>query len=134
MSDRRPYLRAQDPRWWAHPPYLGYFMRELTGVGIALYAAILFAGLVCLWRGPDAFATYRSALASPLSLLVHLLLLAVMLYHVVTWFRILPKTMPKLILNGRLVAQTHISAITLLVGLGCSLVLLIAVVLVGVVS
>lgn len=134
MSDRRPYLRAQAPRWWAHPPYLGYFMRELTGVGIALYAAILFVGLVCLWRGPDAFAAYQRALASPISLLVHLLLLVVMLYHVVTWFQILPKTMPKLILSGRVVPQARISAVTLAIALGCSLVLLIAVMVVGVVS
>lgn len=131
MNEHRPFRRPHPPTWWAHPPYRAYTLRELTGVGIALYAAILFAGLVCLWRGPDAFAAYQQVIASPASLLVHLLLLAVMLWHVITWFQILPKTMPKLILGSRPVAQSRITAVALLVALGCSVVLLGAVMLVG---
>jgi len=112
MSEHR-HSAAQPAGWWAHPPYLAYTVRELTGVGIALYSAVLFAGLVALWRGPDAYASYTQWLAGPWSLLLHLLLLAVMLWHVVTWFQILPKTMPKLILNGRPVAQGRITAVAL---------------------
>jgi fumarate reductase subunit C len=132
MSERRPFRRAQPNDWWARPPYLAYTVRELTGVGIALYAAILFAGLVALWRGPEAFVVYAQWLASPASLLLHLLLLVVMLWHVVTWFQILPKTMPKLILHGRLVEQRTITAAALAVGLACSVLLLIVAVIAGV--
>lgn len=131
MSARRPFRRAQPATWWAHPPYRAYTLRELTGVGIALYAAILFAGLVALWRGPEAFASYTQWLASPASLLLHLLLLAVMLWHVVTWFQILPKTMPKLVWQGRLAEQRHVTAVALAVGAFCSVLLLLAVVVVG---
>jgi fumarate reductase subunit C len=132
MSERRPFRRAQPAGWWARPPYLAYTVRELTGVGIALYAAILFAGLVALWRGPEAFAAYAQFLASPASLLLHLLLLLVMLWHVVTWFQILPKTMPKLILHGTPVEQRTITAAALAVGAFCSVLLLIVVVIAGV--
>lgn len=131
MSESRPFRRAQPAGWWAHPPYLAYTLRELTGVGIALYGAVLFAGLVALWRGPDAFAAYRQWLAGPWSLLLHLLLLAVMLWHVVTWFQILPKTMPKLILQGKPVAQAHITATALVFGALCSILLLALVVIAG---
>lgn len=131
MSESRPYHRTQRATWWAHPPYLTYTLRELAGLGVALYGAILLAGLACLWRGPGAFAVYRNVLASPWSLLVHLVLLAVMVWHVVSWCQILPKTMPKLILRGRPLAQSRLTKVALICAAACSALLLVAAVLVG---
>ena len=131
MSERRPFHRPQPRDWWARPPYLAYTLRELSGVAVALYAAILLAGLVCLWRGPEAFDVYRRVLASDWSLLVHLGLLAGVLWHVVTWFQILPKTMPKLIVRGRQVPPRQVTAIALLVAVACSAALLVVVVAIG---
>jgi Fumarate reductase subunit C len=134
MSERRPFRRPQPRYWWAHKPYLAYTLRELSGVAVALYGAILLAGLVCLWRGPEAFGIYRQVLASDWSLLVHLVLLAVVLWHVVTWFQILPKTMPKLILRGRLVPPRWVTAIGLLFAFVCSTGLLVVVIVIGALS
>jgi fumarate reductase subunit C len=134
MSERRPFHRPQPRYWWAHRPYLAYTLRELTGVAVALYGAILLAGLVCLWRGPQAFDVYRKILASEGSLLVHLVLLAAVLWHVVTWFQILPKTMPKLILRGRLVPPRRVTAMALVLGFFCSTALLVVVVVIGALS
>jgi succinate dehydrogenase subunit C len=131
MSERRPFRRAQPRFWWAHKPYLAYTVRELSGVAVAVYGAILLAGLVCLWRGPEAFGVYRQILASPRSLLVHLVLLAAVLWHVVTWFRILPKTMPKLILRGRLVPPRRVTAIALSLAFVCSAGLLVVFIVIG---
>jgi fumarate reductase subunit C len=131
MSERRPFMRVQPRTWWAHKPYLAYSIRELSGVAVALYGGILLAGLVCLWRGPEAYAVYRHILASPASMLVHLLLLAAVLWHVVTWFRILPKTLPKLVLRGRLVSQQLISTVALVLAGVCSAALLVAAVILG---
>jgi fumarate reductase subunit C len=134
MSERRPFRRAQPRDWWAHKPYLAYTVRELSGVAVAVYGAILLAGLVCLWRGPEAFGVYRKILASPWSLLVHLVLLAAVLWHVVTWFRILPKTMPKLILRGRPVSPQRVTAIALFLAFVCSAGLLAAFIVIGALS
>jgi len=134
MSERRPFHRPQPRYWWAHKPYLAYTLRELSGVAVALYGAILLAGLVCLWRGPAAFGAYRQALASNWSLLVHLVLLAVVLWHVVSWFQILPKTMPKLILRGRVVPPRQVTASGLLFALVCSAGLLFVVIVIGALS
>jgi fumarate reductase subunit C len=134
MSERRPFHRPQPRYWWAHKPYLAYTLRELTGVAVALYAAILLAGLVCLWRGPQAFDVYRKILASKGSLLVHLVLLAAVLWHVITWFQILPKTMPKLILGGRLVPPRSVTAIALVLAFFCSAGLLVVVIVIGALS
>jgi fumarate reductase subunit C len=134
MSERRPFHRPQPRYWWAHRPYLAYTLRELTGVAVALYGAILLAGLVCLWRGPEAFEVYRKILASNGSLLVHLVLLAAVLWHVITWFQILPKTMPKLILGGRLVPPRRVTAIALVLAFFCSTGLLVVVIAIGALS
>jgi fumarate reductase subunit C len=131
MSERRPFHRPMPSAWWAHKPYLGYTVRELTGVAVAVYGVILLAGLVCLWRGPDAYASYLDIIASPWSLLVHLLLLGAVLWHVVTWFQTLPKTMPRLIVHGKPVPPQRITAIGLLVACLCSVALLVAAVALG---
>jgi len=131
MSERRPFHREQPRYWWAHKPYLAYTIRELCGFGVAVYGAILLAGLFCLWRGPDAFGAYQRALASPLSLLVHLTLLGVMIWHVVTWFQTMPKTMPRLIRGGQHVPQERITAYGLLFAFVCSALLLVVVAAIG---
>jgi len=134
MSERKPFHRTQPRYWWAHKPYLAYTVRELSGVAVALYGAVLLAGLICLWRGPEAFDRYRQVLASPWSSLVHLLLLVAMIWHVVTWFQTMPKTMPKLILHGRQVSQQRLTAIGWLSAFVCSAVFLAVVVVTGVLS
>lgn len=131
MSERRPYLRPQPRHWWAHRPYRAYTIREMSGVALALYAAILLAGLVCLVRGPEAFESYRRFLASPLSLIIHLLLLCAAIWHMWTWFQILPKTMPKLVWRGKLVRQDLMTGAATLVAVGCSIVLLALFAVVG---
>jgi fumarate reductase subunit C len=134
MSERRPFHRPQPRTWWAQKPYLAYTVRELTGVAVAIYGAILLAGVICLWRGPEAYATYQGLLRSNVAFVVHLVLLAVMLWHVLTWFQILPKTMPKLILRGQQVPQRLMTMIALLVAMVCSAGLLIVVVAIGAMS
>src|SRR5271166_305114 len=62
---------------------------------------------------------------APVSLLLHALLLAAVLYHVVTWFQTLPKTLPKLILDGKQVPPQKITQIATLAAGACSLVLLL---------
>jgi fumarate reductase subunit C len=134
MSERRPFHRPQPRHWWAHKPYRAYTVRELSGVAVAVYGAILLVGLFCLWRGPDAYAVYRRILASDWSFVVHAVLLAAVLWHVVTWFEILPKTMPKLILRGRQLPQRQVTTMALLVALVCSAALLVVVVAIGAMS
>lgn len=131
MSESRPYLRTQPRNWWASPAYRAYTIRELTGVGLAIYAAILLAGLACLWRGPDAFEAYRHFLASPLSLVIHLLLLINVIWHAWTWFQILPKTQPKMMRGGKQIPQETITRVATLFAVACSVLLLLLAVVVG---
>lgn len=121
---RGHYLRPIDPHWWAKPPYLGYTLREATGVAIAVYALVLLAGVICLAAGEGAYQAWLGFLASPWSLALHAIILAGMLWHVWTWFVIMPKTMPRLIVFGRYVEPRLITAVGIAVATVASLALL----------
>jgi len=110
MSRGRPYVRPVEPHWWARPPYLAYTLREATGVAVAGYALILLAGLIALARGETHYVAWLNLLKSPWSLVLHTVLLVGLIAHVWTWFRIMPKTMPRLSVGGRIVPQKLISA------------------------
>lgn len=125
MSERRPYRRPMNPTWWANPPYRAYTLRELSGVAVAIYGAVLFGGLISLARGPESYDAFLGFLRSPVSLLLHLLLLAAVVFHVVTWFQTLPKTMPKVIVDGKQLPPQTITLIATAVAAACSLVLLV---------
>jgi fumarate reductase subunit C len=107
---RRPYVRPIDSLWWAKPPYLAYTLREATGIFIAAYALVLLAGAICLALGENAYGAWLQFLASPWSLALHAIILVAMLFHVWTWFAIMPKTMPRIIVGGRYVKPRLITA------------------------
>jgi fumarate reductase subunit C len=126
VSARRPYLRRVSTSWWARPPYLAYTLREATGVAVAGYGFVLLVGLIALARGESAYDAWLAFLASPLSLALHALLLIGMLLHVWTWFHIMPKTMPRLVIGGRVVPQATIMRAGLGVAAASFVLLLVA--------
>lgn len=101
VSARRPYLRPMGAWWRRDPFFMRYMAREATAVCVALYALLLLAGLLCLMRGEAAWAAWVQWLRSPLSLLLHAVLLVAMVYHTLSWFEIMPKTLPMMFAGGR---------------------------------
>jgi fumarate reductase subunit C len=102
MAARRPYVRPMQPGWWRRNPYfVRYMAREATAPFVALYALILLAGLVCLAEGPEAWRAYIEALQSRGWLALHVLLVGIFTYHTFSWFAIMPKTLPPVIVDGR---------------------------------
>ena len=92
---RRPYVQPMAPSWWMQQGrYVKYMFRELTCLFIALNGVVLMVGLYRLSQGPDAFATFLSALWSPLGQAFYGLVLLMALVHSVTWFNLTPKAMP----------------------------------------
>jgi fumarate reductase subunit C len=126
MSGRRPYVRAIDRHWWAHSPYLGYTLREATGVAVAGYGIVLLAGIIALARGHAAYTAWLDFLTSPWSLALHFIFLFGMVVHAVTWFRIMPKTMPRLVIGCEVVPQRLITRIGLGVAAATFVITLIA--------
>jgi fumarate reductase subunit C len=96
MAARNTYTRPMTGWWRRHPRFKKYLLREGTAVFVALYAVILLWGLTALALGPSAFAGWLGFLKSPLSIVLHLVILAAVLFHTITWMQIAPKAAPPL--------------------------------------
>ncbi|WP_019617114.1 fumarate reductase subunit C [Psychromonas ossibalaenae] len=92
MTKRKPYKRELPTDWWLkHAFYTKYMIREGSSILITLYSLILAWGVLRLSQGEAAFNGWLEALQSPFSILIHLLALALALYHTITWFSLAPK-------------------------------------------
>ena len=106
---RKPFVRPMT-RWWRRDPYfVRYMWREATSLAVAAYAVVLMVGVWRLAQGQAAFDGWLQALRSWPSIVFHLVLLAAMVLHAVSWFEIMPKTMPMLFLGGERVAAATIT-------------------------
>jgi fumarate reductase subunit C len=126
VNGRRPYVRPVARFWWARKPYLAYTLREATGVAVAGYGIVLLAGLVSLARGEPAYNEWLEFLRTRSSVALHLVLLVAMIVHTWTWFRIMPKTMPRLVIAGRVVPQRLITNTGLVLAIAGFLLTLLA--------
>ncbi|WP_300456591.1 fumarate reductase subunit C [Accumulibacter sp.] len=101
MNKRRPYVRPMDGWWRKNPFFVEYMVHEGTALFVAAYAAILLTGLVRLSQGEAAWNAWLSALKNPWYVGFHLLALAAIAYHTYTWFKIMPRTMPPVVVGGQ---------------------------------
>jgi fumarate reductase subunit C len=92
---RKPYLRPITSEWiFSHPRYLRYMVREFSCLFIGGWTLMMVWGLKRLAEGPAAWAAFLQSLATPASIVFHLLTLAFATYHSVTWFNLTPKALP----------------------------------------
>jgi fumarate reductase subunit C len=108
-SKRCPYHRPVLGWWRRDTYYFKYLAMEATSLVVALYALILLVGVYRLTQGEAAFNGWLEALRSPLSVVSHFLILLVFVYHTLSWFKIMPKTLPNLYWNGVKVPQPVIT-------------------------
>lgn len=101
MSARNTYVRPMSGWYRRNPRFSAYVLREGTSVFLALYALLLLWGLTALAGGAASFERWLAFLASPLSVLLHLVILVAALYHSWTWFQVAPKATPPLALGGK---------------------------------
>ena len=97
----RPYVRPMAGWWRKNPFFVWYMIREVTALGVAAYAIELAAGVVCLARGESAWNSWLAVKQHPLMIVLNLVLLVCMVLHAHSWFDIMPKTMPMMIINGK---------------------------------
>lgn len=132
MSDRqtdarKPYVRPMAGWWRKNPFFVRYMAREVTALVVAAYAFVLLAGLLCLASGEPAYNAWLAILRHPVSLALHVMAFAAMVYHTWTWFEIMPKTMPPIIVGGKRVAGEVITTAGVVAALVVTLVLFVAV-------
>lgn len=126
MSKRRPYIRPMAGWWRSHPYYVEYMVHEGSALFVAGYAIVLLVGLLRLAQGEAAWAGWLAALQSPVSIALHLIMLAMIGYHGYTWFKIMPRTLPPVKLAGRRLSDGEITA-TGLAAIGVVTVVMLAI-------
>jgi fumarate reductase subunit C len=96
--------------WWRRDPFfVRYMIREATALIVAAYAIVLLTGVLCLSQGEAAWNGWLAAMRSPISIVLHFLMLVAMIYHTYSWFEIMPKTMPAMFVGGKRVTATTIT-------------------------
>ena len=124
MNKRRPYVRSMDGWWRKNPFFVEYMIHEGTALFVAAYAAILLTGLVRLAQGEAAWNHWLTALKNPWYIGFHVLALFAIGYHTYTWFKIMPRTMPPVIVGGKRLSAGAITGGGLAVAAAASLALL----------
>ena len=94
MTARNTYRRPMTGWYKRLPFYTRYLWRAAPCFAVIAYALVLLTGLWRYTQGAEAFNAWRSALGSPLSLLLHVAILAGFVFHSWTWFEVMPKTIP----------------------------------------
>jgi fumarate reductase subunit C len=108
---RKAYVRPMAGWWRRDPFFMRYMLREATAVAVAVYAVVLCVGVVRLAQGEAAWNGWLAALRSPWSLGLHAVLLIAMFIHAKSWFEIMPKTMPMIVIGGQRLAAGTITRI-----------------------
>ena len=127
MAIRRPYVRPMDGWWRRDPFFIRYMAREATAVFVVAYAAILLASIAALSQGEGLYDAWMARLGSGAMIAVSAILVAAFAYHTFTWFAIMPKTMPPIVIAGKRLAPGVITASGILVSVLASLALFAAV-------
>lgn len=125
MSAPRTFMRTMDG-WWRRGPFLGYLARELTCLAVGAYGLLLLTGLLRLADGEAAFARWLAVMRSAPLLALQALLLAGLAWHAITWFLILPRTIPPVIVGGRRVPSPAIQVVGVGVALGAAVAIVVA--------
>jgi fumarate reductase subunit C len=100
--------------WWTRDPFfVRYMAREATAIFVVAYAITLLVGLMRLAQGEAPFEAWVASLRHPGVIALHVALLVAFLYHTVTWFMIMPKTMPPIVVAGRKLAPALITGLGL---------------------
>jgi len=124
VSKRRPYVRSMDGWWKKNPFYVEYIILYSTALCVAAYAFTLLVGLVRLGQGEAAWNGWLEAMKSPLSVICHVVFLLAIMYHTYSWFKIMPITLPPIIVGGKKVSAGAITGSGLLAALVASVLML----------
>lgn len=89
----KTYVRPTSNDWWLKKPsYTRYILRELSGVVLGGYA-ILLVLLMSNAKDPAKFTEFLGFLKSPVSIVIHLVMLAAALNSAITFFKLSPRVL-----------------------------------------
>ncbi len=89
----RRYVRPVPPTWFLkRKSYTLFMIRELSSAFLAGYAVFLLV-MVASAKDPAAFSQFIDGLRNPLSMVLHVIVLAFALFHSITFFNLTPRVL-----------------------------------------
>jgi len=83
------YVRKVPRTWWLRTgPFRRFAAREITSMFAAMFSVLLLLFLLALSRGPRAYQGFLRWLKLPAVIALFAVILAALLYHTATWFRL----------------------------------------------
>ncbi|GIW79017.1 MAG: fumarate reductase subunit C [Gemmatales bacterium] len=125
----KEYVRPMPANWFMHNRHLQLFMlRELSAFFVAGYSVFLLVMLYKAGQGEQAFQQFfEGVMKSGLSIFLHLIALAFVVYHALTSFNAAPVIMdvrigedpidPRLLIAAHYVMWVVVSVVILIVAL-----------------
>jgi fumarate reductase subunit C len=85
-------IRPMPINWWLkNPAYIKFMLRDVTSVFIAGYCVFLMVLMSRASGDGESFRAFYDKLASPLSVILHLIVLVFACYHSITFFNLTPR-------------------------------------------
>lgn len=122
-AGRRPYVRSMDGWWRRDPRFMRYMIREATSLIVAIYTLVLLAGVWALAEGEAAWNMWTATMRSPVSIALHVVMLVGFIAHSLSWFSIMPKTMPAVFVGGKRVSAATITLLGVAAAVAASMTL-----------
>lgn len=120
-GSRYPLFVRRVPRtWWLRTgPFRRFAAREITSMFAAAFSVMLLLFLFALSRGETAYRSFLRWLDTPWSIAISAIILAAVLYHTATWFRLTTRIL-SIRLGRRTASPVAIGLALVVVWLGLS--------------
>jgi len=90
----RPLKRQIPLTWWlGRWNYTWFILRELSSAFVAWWVIVTLMQIAAVLDGPQAYAAFAAWMAQPILIIVNLISLIFVLFHTVSWFRLVPQAM-----------------------------------------
>jgi len=88
----KPYRPRMSAYWYLDRwPYFKFMVRELSCVAVAYFAVVMLLQIHAINSGADAYARFQALMRCPVMLAANVVALALILFHAVTWFALVPR-------------------------------------------
>jgi succinate dehydrogenase subunit C len=88
------YHRKMPVNWWlGRWNYTWFILRELSSAFVAYWVIITLVQIAALTRGPQNYAAFEACMARPGMVILNLIAFIFILFHTLSWFRLVPQAM-----------------------------------------
>jgi fumarate reductase subunit C len=88
------YQRRMPLTWWLERwNYTWFILRELSSLFVAYWVIVTLMQIAAISRGPESYARFQACMANPGAIVMNLIAFIFILFHTLSWFRLVPQAM-----------------------------------------